>query len=159
MSSRQKFVSERVFPPPIGFGTASRRTVPEPSGSITSVPRCDCPQTDCLVGHSVFDDLRKLLDSHKMDLGVDFNVPSVIPIWNAVHGLNFIKLVESGLDRLDYQCPDIIVMQLAGNDLDSTCPVSDITENYLRYSQKFICLLQTKIVIIYEALLCLKTSH
>lgn len=163
MSSCQKFVSERVFPfpPLVGFSIAPRRTVPEPCVpvSVTPAPACVCPQTVCLVGHSIFDDLHKLLESHKMDLHVDFNIPTVTPVWNAVRGLIFNKLCTVWLDRLDQLCPDIIVMQLAGNDLDSLGPVSDITKKYLRYSQLFLCHLETKVVIICEALPCLKTRH
>lgn len=85
----------------------------------------------CFVGHSIVDDLRLLLEESGSELHKDFNLSTVIPVWKAVRGLNFSKFLEECLPFLDGRRCDVIVWQMAGNDLDSTTSVSALTMKYL----------------------------
>ncbi len=100
-----------------------------------------------------------MLDENDGDLHKDFNLPTVIHVWKAVRGLHFSKMIEDCLPFLDHRRCDIIVWQMAGNDLDSQSSVSSLTEQYLDYAHKFIRYCDASIVIIFEALPRTKTRH
>ncbi len=155
---RQQFVSERVFPSPAP--TAPDRTCPEMRLPPLSVQE-DLLQrnTVCFLGHSVFDDLRLMLDENNSDLRKDFNLDTVIPVSKAVRGLHFTKMIDDCLSFLDHRRCEIIVWQMAGNDLDSHSSVSSLTERYLEYAHKFIRYFDASIVIICEALPRTRTRH
>ncbi len=148
--SRQKFVSERVFPStssatPEGIQPEMRLTSAEVQGDLLS------HKTVCFLGHSIVDDLRILLEEHDSDLHRDFNLKSVIPLWKAVQGLNFEKLPDC-LPFQDHRRCHVVVWQMTGNDLDSDCSVARLTEKYLQFAYNFIRYCGAETVIIYEAL-------
>ncbi len=157
MSLHEKFSTERVFPSPAGFGTGRAINLPvlPPSTPTDTTSRTSV----CLIGHSILDDLRLLLSSKDVDLHDDLNLLTVSPVWNTVRGLTFPAFVDTCLEFLDSNRPDIVFLQFAGNDLDSTSSVTDITERYLCISYSLWQHCSTKIVIICEALPCSKTRH
>ncbi len=112
----------------------------------------------CLIGHSILNDLRLLLSSKDVDLHDDFNLLTVSPVWKTVRGLTFPAFVDTCLEFLDSNRLDIVFLQFAGNDQDSTSSVTDITERYLRISYSLLLHCSTKIVIC-EALPHSKTRH
>ncbi len=74
-------------------------------------------------------------------------------------GLNFPKFVEGCLSFLDHRHCDVIVLQMAGNDLDSKSSVSALTVSYMDYEHKLIRYCEAKIVITCEALPLSHTGH
>ncbi len=116
-------------------------------------------RTVCFLGHSVLDNLRLLLEECDCDLHRDFNHPTVIPMWKTVRGLNFPNFVDGCLSFLDHRRCDVIVWQMAGNDLDSMSSVSALTVSYMDYAHKLIRYCEAKIVIICEALPHSQTRH
>ncbi len=103
--------------------------------------------------------MRLMLEESDSDLHRDFNLPNMIPVWKAVRGLNFSKLLDSCLPYLDHRSCEVIVCQMAGNNLYLASSISALTEKYLAYAHKFIRYCQAKTVIICEALPCTKTRY
>ncbi len=120
--SRQKFVSKRVFP------STSSAT---PEGIRPEIRLPSAEEQKDLLSRKTVDDLRILLQEQDSDLHRDFNLNSVIPVWKAVRGLNFDKLSEC-LPFLDHRRCQVVVWQMAGNDLDSDCSVARLMEKYLQ---------------------------
>ena len=151
-SKRQKFVTERVFPPP----AAPPARAPDIPSSSSGAPVVEALQSIALLGHSVMDDLRIRVHSPATDLDHDFAL-NVSPVWNTIRGMNFSKLKRDCLDMLDATKPDVIILQLVGNDIDSLIPVWDIAEDYVKYARLFRRHCHTKVVIICEPLPRTKT--
>ncbi len=156
--AHQKFVLEHVFPSP--SPVIPGRTIADlVSSSLLLHSDLLCWQTCCFLEHSIFDDLPLMLEESASDLHHDFNLPTVIPMWIAVRGLNFDKLLDYCLSFLDHGKCNVIVWRMTGNDIDSTCSISDLTEQYLVYAHKFIRYCEAKKVIICEALPCTRTRN
>ena len=86
--------------------------------------------------HSIMDDLRIQVYLPGSDIHPNFTLP-VIPVWKTVRGMTFSMMKRDCLDILDGTRPEVIILQLAGNDVDSTVPVRAIAKDYVHYTHFF----------------------
>ncbi len=113
----------------------------------------------CLVGHSVMDDLRIFLECQGSDLHRNFNLPTVKPTWKVSRGLTFRTLESEFTNYISDYRPNIVILQLAANDVDLICPVTTLTDKYLQLARHHVKYCECRIVIICEALPCSQPRH
>jgi hypothetical protein len=83
-----------------------------------------------IVGHSITDDMR-LLCSSISDMSEGLNCVQLAMLWLTVRGLNFFRFRKEVLPDLKALSPDIIFLQIAGNDLDGPETAELLAKRYV----------------------------
>lgn len=92
----------------------------------------------CLLRHSVMDELQKFLDHQGSDLHKYLNLTMVLPTWNVTHGLTLHDLGWVFGHYVNDTHLDVVVIQLAGNDVDSLSPVVSVTDEYILLAGHYV---------------------
>jgi hypothetical protein len=105
-----------------------------------------------IVGHSIADDMRSLCSSVR-DMSEGMNLVQLAMLWLTPRGLNFFRFRKEVLPDLKALSPDLIFLQIAGNDLDGPDSAEMLARRYLyQASALFGGSIKAKVVILGEAL-------
>ena len=105
-----------------------------------------------IVGHSIADDMRALCASVN-DMSEGLNLVQLAMLWLTPRGLNLVRFRHEVLPDLKALSPDLIFLQMAGNDLDGPDSAEFVARRYLyQASALFGGSIKAKVVILGEAL-------
>ncbi len=99
------------------------------------------------------------LESQGSDLHREFNLTAVKPTWKIYSSLTLRILGWDFTNYISEYRPNIIILQLAANDMDYLCPVTTRTAMYFELARQYVKHCESKSFIICEALPCAQPRH
>ncbi len=105
------------------------------------------------------DNLRLFMQRRGSNLHGNFKLDNVVPLWKVRRGLNIRGLWHVICEFVNDSRPDIAVVQLCGNDVDSAMKVEYLVEEYLLLAHRYVCYCGVHTIILCEALPRDKPKH
>ena len=107
--------------------------------------------TVALVGHSILDDVRRLAIQDP-DLSESLDLAQIQVLWLTTRGLNWQKLRRFSVPELQAVLPDVVYVQVVGNDITDNVPVRILIDRHLQQARACIEGLGAKSIIIGSAI-------
>ena len=107
--------------------------------------------TVALVGHSILDDVRRLAIQDP-DLSESLDLAQVQILWLTTRGLNWQKLRRLSIPELQAVLPDVVYVQVVGNDITDNVSVKTLIDPHLQQARACIEGLGAKTIIIGSAI-------